>query len=396
MGRRALIALAAVGLASRACPALASPLPDTLSFEFSACPIRGLDANAFTQAVRAELEADGVGRVMNASASESDGLLAVRVECDSALTARASLKATHTGRERREQIALGDAAPSARARALALALAELVRASWPVLSAAARTRAAATGDAGAGAHSKAPQASEPKPATKGAASPVTAPAEAAPKAAAPKAAAPAEAAPKAAARPRTASKAGASPAPALKAAAPTLNIEEGRAGPPAGPRTAFTLAAALRLRWFVSYQSVLLGGDLGTDYRALRFRAEALVTSTSDALGSASLGSAALSVGYRLFDWRLGALNLAVYPMASLGLTWLRGSSVQPSTRVEPATGFYGDARVTLETSVPQWTFGPTLSAEIGRASGFVARAGERTLGATGGFFFGASAGVRY
>ncbi|HKO48524.1 MAG TPA: hypothetical protein VJV79_12420 [Polyangiaceae bacterium] len=164
----------------------------------------------------------------------------------------------------------------------------------------------------------------------------------------------------------------------------------------AGPPAIVTLALSTRLRWFVDYQSVLLGGDLGADFRAMSLRAEVLVSSASDALGSASLGRAALCVGYRLFDWRVGALRLTGYPMASAGLTWLRGSSVQPTTRVEPATGFYADVRVALETSLPHWVLSPTLSMDVGRASGFVARAGDRTLGATGGFFFGATAGARY
>jgi len=333
--------------------ALASPLPDTLSFELSACPAPELDANSLAETVRSELEADGVGRVIAGPAAESDGALTVRVDCDVALTAQVSLKANRTGRERHEQIALGDAAPSARARALALALAELVRADWPALT---TTASAPLADAAVASPSATPPTVEakqplPTPATK--------------------------------------------PAPAVPAHSP--NIEQARAPRVAGPRAAaVTLAASARLRWFVDYQSVLLGGDLGVDYRVLRLRAEVLATSASDALGSASLGSAALCVGYRLLDWRLAPLTLAAYPMASAGVTWLRGSSAQPSTRVDPASGFYGDVRLLLEASLPQWVLAPTLSAEVGRASGFVARAGDRTLGATGGFFLGASAGARY
>jgi hypothetical protein len=170
-----------------------------------------------------------------------------------------------------------------------------------------------------------------------------------------------------------------------------------RADPVAKRRNhALTWAAGANARWFIDYQSILFGADLGADLRALRVRAEVLASAESDVLGSASLGSAALCVGYRVLDFRLGSLNLAAYPMASAGLTWLRGSSAQPSTRVDPATGFYADVRLMLEASVPRWVLSPTLSAEVGRATGFVARAGDRTLGATGGFFLGASVGVRY
>jgi len=369
MDRRALIALlAAVGVAARERSALASPLPETLSFEFSACPAPELDANSFTQAVRAELEADGVGRVLAAPAAESDGSLTVYLDCDAALTAQAKLKATHTGRERREQIALGDADPSARARALALALAELVRVGWPDLSAA---RSAKVAEAAVESKPSAPAAGDRKQAAK-----------APPTAKAPAAEAPTVEAPAVEASAVVASKSNSEPTPARSSTR--------RHDAP------ITLAADARLRWFVDYRTVLLGGDLGADFRALRLRAEVLFGSASDALGSASFGSAALGVGYRLFIWRLEPIDLAVVPMANAGLTWLRGSSTEPSTRVEPATGFYGDVRLMLEASLPHWLLAPTLSAEFGRASGFAARAGDRTLGATGGFFFGAGAGVRY
>ena len=364
MARTALSALIVfVGLAALASHAIASPLPETLSFELSTCPSPELDAASLGAAVRSELEADGVGRVLDAPAPQSDGALTVRVDCDAALTARATLKASRTGRERRERIPLGDAAPSARARALALALAELLRADWPTLSstqsaqttdappAAAPTAATATSAGSAATADDAKRHAEPPPPTE----------------------------------------------PTPSAAAITHKSDETASRAGAGPRAAaVTLAMGARLRWFVDYQSVLLGGDLGADFRALRLRAEVLVSSASDALGSASLGSAALCVGYRLFDWRLGPIQLAGYPMASAGLTWLRGSSAQPTTQVDPATGFYGDVRMTLEASLPRSVLAPALAMDVGRASGFVARAGDRTLGATGGVFLGASAGARY
>jgi len=383
MARRALSALVvAVGFASFERRALASPLPDTLSFQLSACPSPELDANSLADAVRSELEADGVGRVIGAPSAESDGSLTVHVDCDAALTAQVTLKSNHTGRERHERIALGDAAPSARARALALALAELMRADWPVLSGTPSPR---TVDAAS--ESNAPQA------LTGDGRETAASDSAASKPAAPKSAASKPPASKASPK-STPKKTEVAAAPVVESPTPD---EHKRASPANGPRNAaVTLALAARLRWFIDYQSVLLGGDLGADFRALRLRAEVLASSASDALGSASLGSAALCVGYRVFDWRLGAMNLAAYPMASAGITWLRGDSAQPSTRVEPATGFYGDVRVVLEASLPRWALAPTLSADVGRASGFVARSGDHTLGATGGFFAGASLGARY
>jgi len=64
--------------------------------------------------------------------------------------------------------------------------------------------------------------------------------------------------------------------------------------------------------------------------------------------------------------------------------------------RVAPTTGFYADARLVTQASFRSATLSPVLSVELGRATGYVARSARRAVGATCGFFVGASAGASY
>jgi len=189
-------------------------------------------------------------------------------------------------------------------------------------------------------------------------------------------------------------------APTAAATTPQPRTPTADAFAPSQPRAVsperVAFAASARLRWFIDYASVGFGGDAGSDFGALRLRAEAVLSSRSDALGSAALGSAALCAGYRVLDARLGSFSLAGYPAVAFGITWMRGSTAVANVTVDPATGFYGDVRFLLESRMNTGGPSPTLSAEVGRAAGFVARAGDRVIAASGGFFIGASAGGRY
>jgi hypothetical protein len=97
-----------------------------------------------------------------------------------------------------------------------------------------------------------------------------------------------------------------------------------------------------------------------------------------------------------LLEQPLGALQIALYPQLAAGATWMRGSTEQSDVRVAPATGFYADARLVTQASFRRATLSPVLSLELGRATGYVARSAGRAVGATGGFFVGASAGASY
>lgn len=367
MGRRRLsgcVAFATCSALSRI--AAASPLPARLELVLTSCESSGIEAREAERTVRSELEADGVAQVVTAGASEpSDAWLAVDVGCDAALTAHLELKSQHTGRERARSIALADADPSARTRALGLAVAELVRSDWPELNAPEPSTSTNASAAYPDAH----------PATDSAANNAANGTKRAP----------------------------VTPTRANAGAAPESNASASRGDAGAGsatrsdPERAHTLAfaASARMRWFVDYASVSWGGELGPDFGPFRVRGEALVSAKQDALGSANLGSAALCLGYRVLDVRVGAFALSGFPLASAGVTWLRGSPA-PGVHLDPSTGFYGDLRFLLEARLRAARLGPTLALEVGRASGLVARGADRTLGATGGFFLGASAGFRY
>jgi hypothetical protein len=145
----------------------------------------------------------------------------------------------------------------------------------------------------------------------------------------------------------------------------------------------------------VDQSSTLFGGELGMDRRALRLRAEALLGQGSDPFGTAHAGSVALAVSYRIAIARFDAFTVDAYPGASGGVTWLRGAAASPAIHVAPATGFYGDFRLGLEAALAG-RFAPTLGLDIGRSTGFAARAGSRVLTATGGFFLGAGLGAKY
>ena len=362
MARPALNALNAllvvIGVSTAVRAARATPSPATLRVEVSVCPGSELDPGEMRRNLSSELEADGLVRVLaDDEIQPNAGKLSASVGCDPTMTTLVVLRTAGSAREVRRSLVLADADPSSRARVLALAAAEMVRSDWPELSA----------DQPSAAFSDAPDAAEAKR----------------------------ERAEPAAARPGAVP-----PTPAAPAANGTRAEDTRPHNPPQSRATArdrrWAVSANARLRWFVDYASAAVGGDVGPDFGALRVRAELLLSSKSDALGSASLGSSALCVGYRVLESKLGPLSIAVYPTLSAGLTWMRGTSPSADVRVEPATGFYGDVRLLGEARLTDSALSPTLAAEIGRATGFVARSADRVLGASGGFFLGASAGGRY
>lgn len=358
MAQRALRArLSAATVFAFASHAQASSWPASLMLDVTTCDPGTLDARALEHAIGAELETDGAIEIStDSAASPNAALLSIRVGCDATLTADVVLKSARTGRERQRSLGLSDVDPTARGRALALAISELVRSDWPELD---QNASASSNENPAAARNSSKEAKpgEPKPAQN--AAPSAEPAR-------------------------------------LTSAVPSPT---GDVAPAAGPRSVhspFNFALAAKTRWFVDYASVGFGAELGPDFDALRLRAETLFTNKQDSLGSAWLGSAALCVGYRVFDARYGALSLTGYPLAAVGATWATGTAQAPTIKSDPAIALYADLRLLLEARLSTSKHSPLLSLEIGRASGLLARAGERVLGATGGFFVGASAGGRY
>ena len=379
MARRALsAALGAAGLCAVHSTLLAATLPSQLRLVVSACDGSWIDAREAQRTVRSELEADGVAQIVEREDTRGvEARLSISIGCDTELTTLVTLRSSRTGRERQRSIVLADADNSARARALALAVAEFVRSDWSDLSWAGSSQST-----NASAAYPDPQA---EPSAPSIAANDVAPGDS-----------------HGATPPRSgAALAGPPPVaptrPVTRAAA--TNTDSGTDGSDSrGARglPKLALTANARLRWFVDYASLSVGGDAGPDFGALRVRAELLVSSSRDTLGTASLGSAALCVGYRVFAEQLGSFSIAGYPLASAGATWMRGSPATAGVRSDPTTSLYGDVRFLLESRLDTSPLSPSLAAEVGRASGLVARAGDRTVGATGGFFIGASAGASY
>jgi len=379
MARRALSAgLGTAALCALNSTLLASPLPSQLKLEVSACDDGRIDGREAQRTVRSELEADGVSQIVDPQQlPEPDLSLSIDIGCDSELTTRVILQSSRTGRERQRRIVLADADSTARARALALAVSEFVRSDWSYLN---------EGEPSGGGDARAVDSDGH--AENGRSAPSKSDGDAGH----------ALGATNAAARKPAPSPAAQFVPPVTRAprdAAPGERSDDDGDGSPRRPRK-LALAGNARVRWFTDYASLDVGGDVGTDLGALRLRAEGLVTSSQDALGTASLGSAALCIGYRVFAKQLGPFAIAGYPLVSAGVTWMRGSPATPSVRIDPLTGPYADLRFVLESRLVASALSPSLAAEVGRASGLVARAGDRTLGATGGFFLGASAGARY
>ena len=381
MARRALKRLApacVLALCLFSGRGLAAP-PSLLVVQLHSCDASRLDEDAALHALRAELEADGVRSVVERAPADSAApVLTVALACDAGLTVSVELRSA-AGAERRQSFALVDTLPETRPRAFALAVAEVVRLQWQELESA---------DAGPGSASS----EGAMPAAASFEQPHQSAFDDAPEspAAATQASSMATLASKAAAQPR---------APIAAASAPPASAVPGSDTPPAARDAAlraWAFRAGARARWFTDYQSASFGGHVGVDRRALRAELEALFSAPSDVLGQASLGIAAASVGYRVFDVPLGPLQFAGYPMASAGATWARATPRGQGVVAQPTTAFYGDLRLVVDARVRAPSLTPTLSLEVGRATGLALHAADRNLGATGGFFLGASAGARY
>src|SRR5262249_6011240 len=116
-------------------------VPARVAVRRAECEPLPFDADAFLGVLGVELAADGVTNVFaapsdtSAASSGADALALLSIEhaCDAELAPVLVVDDAATGRRVRRAIALSDVAPPARARTLALAAAELIRASWAEL-----------------------------------------------------------------------------------------------------------------------------------------------------------------------------------------------------------------------------------------------------------------------
>ncbi len=118
-----------------------SSLPARVRIEATPCTARPFDTASWLPLVRNELVTDGVESVDVGAASEGpDALAVIRVEpaaCrDDATSVTVTIDDLLTRKTVRREVALDDIPADGRARALALAIAELLRASWAELAVA--------------------------------------------------------------------------------------------------------------------------------------------------------------------------------------------------------------------------------------------------------------------
>ena len=348
----------------------ANEAPRRVILQVVVCDETELASAAARQALQAELAADGVSALARETPlGSADGVLTVSVGCDLGLTAAVRLESSRTQRAREENVDLADADPTVRPRALALAVAEFVRLEWAGLTRGATSDPDPAGPALA--------AAQPPPAAAFAAVPATDTAQKPP-------------APVVhAARPST-------PKPPTRdgslAKSPELHPAFSERHAPA----AWRWGAAAAGRWYVDYGNLSWGVNLGVTRQAWTVHAEFLTSSASDVLGRATLGSSALGVGYRVADSVLGPIRFSAYPQLSAGVTWIQATPRSTAVVVTSKSGFYGDARFVLEVRLREPRLSPVLELELGRATGFAARAAERVVGATGGFYLGSSIGLEY
>ncbi len=374
--------LAAVALGLFARPSWCASWPDSIALQVTVCEDAFLDRVQAERALRSELEADGVRRVAARGINDSaDASLRLSIGCTAPMTTSVALRSEQTGREHHRDVVLGDTDRAARARVLALAVAEIVRSEWPELAA---------------------KRSSPVPANTSPA----APPETSPKAPAAAASAtfPDQAEPatnEQAPSQRQRNGAALIKVPRSNAKPderPVASVGHTAAASERGPprRTGLTLSADAQLRWFFTSPAASFGASGGVGLGAFRLRAEGLWLTSHDSRGDASLGIAALCLGLRVIDTKLGPVSIAAYPTVAAGLSWVGGTAARASVSVNEAKAFYGDVRLSLESRLHRIALSPGITAEVGRASGFEARAGQHVVAASGGFFVGAAAGGRY
>jgi hypothetical protein len=285
----ALFATLALGGATSA--RAQEPTPDGVALVVAACPDAALDPDVLAARLRVELSSDGVRGVRvveTASIDDVEALAIVRVAsspCSAESVAfEVRIDDLVTRKHVERTIDLAEVAVSARPRALAIAIAELLRASWAELALAEappgapaeivqaiRVRAAGLRDAHALADPIAPPPSPPAP------------------------------------------------------------------GPPTTREPRIAIAAAFVARTFPGARASPLGGRLSLDLvpipeLVIRIDAEVALGTSLDPLGAIDLGYATLGLTAAL-TVALGDLVLAsIGPRIAAGAAWASGRPYDPST----------------------------------------------------------------
>ncbi|MFZ5891062.1 MAG: hypothetical protein ACOY0T_08425 [Myxococcota bacterium] len=332
---------------------------------FSDCDSEPLGKQAFLKVLALEL---GRGPVRESSGEAAS--ISVSYRCDG--VARVHISMTP---DVERELRVDDVGSRERARALALAIAELARGGEP---AASQATSAAPNNESANESTRATEkpsaASDAGGTNKAPTKPDKASSDSAAKAS------------------RESHSAKSQPADAE-----TTNLESA-AGPVSTPSRASDSVAALvagALRVNLQIPAVYYGAALALDYQRFRLQLEGLAGYASVPRGSITSGLASLRLAYGIPLIGLGGVQTGVAPSVAAGVNWALGSSDVPNTLVRRVVQPYADARLALwATSKNRSRFTPLLELYAGRAAGIVANAeGIDTL-ATGGWFSGVELGL--
>jgi hypothetical protein len=332
---------------------------------FSGCGVEGAPPRAVSDVLSLELRAANIRLKGEAEGfGEGDLLLVVRGGCEA--SAPLTLRASVSGSQRERSLVLDDVPASARARTLALSLAELGEL---VVS---------------GAPPDTPISAE----------------DAAAKESAPEAAAPA-AKPETPTKPATPPATKAKPAPATRRArppAPIALLDERTSAlltEPAREPSHDFLALTLIGRWF-GFEQLAWGGRARLELGPILFGAEALYGTARSDLGDVQGLVTDVLVGVHVFSLpRSGLVSFAVGPRVGFGAVNVTG---QPTNDAVSSSRWdvYFDAALAGDLRIETADAGLSMSFELGAARGVVALADGNRVSEFGGFFIGLSLGIGF
>jgi len=354
-----LLVFGAFGVAA---PASAQRQPLEVVVELPQCDAAPFDWAELVTALELELAQDGVRtRLRPRAATEgATAVLSLAVDCDPAATSATIALIAGDGTRVERSMTLTDLEPRARPRAVALAMAELARVAWPLLS---ESRAAAP-----------PTAASAAPPTAAFTEPAAPPA------------------------PPDVANAGAPPAPPAPVPAPSQGPPAASPPPPAPVHEASspggTLSASAEMRVFAPPVTFVWGARIGGFMRPLLLQADLLLGKRDHDLGSVSMTLASFGAGVPVLtlerpDWRF-----RVVPRAAVGVAVATGQANEGAD----GTGhqdWYADGAVGLSFCLPLGeSFRFAAGAETGYARGFVVKAGDEEIASLAGWFAGATVGV--
>lgn len=327
-------------------PIPVAPAPASVLISPHACGSELFAGDAFLDILRTELRVDGVDRVVVAPAAPGEPPVLAEIAlqaspCDSIVKeVVVTIEDRATSKRVERRVLVGDTAEPARPRALALAVAELLRATWLELAMPA---------------APAPQVPVPEPV-------------------------------RVAALQRSVA-----PLPPLPASTPVT---------PSSPRDR-EVSVAVAARGFPGANAALLGGHAAGASRfssALSFRIDlgALFGTARDPLGDVNLGMATVGAALLLGSPAEATVAVAVGPRLEIGVGWASGNPLEQTTSSYAGSGFVSAASL-LGTSSFRLADRWRLAVELEAGASIVpieALADSRRVSGTEGGMLGLAIGV--